>query len=89
MRGMYTDPVRVHAHVPAILKEIRVFIYHEIFNTNQEEVQDLKARYREGKVGDVEVKDKLAVAINLFLEPLREKRETFAQDKGLVEQIIL
>ena len=40
-----------------------------LFNPNTAEVEDLKARYRQGKVGDVEVKDKLAVAINGFLIP--------------------
>jgi tryptophanyl-tRNA synthetase len=40
-------------------------------------VDDLKERYRQGKVGDVEVKEKLALAINNFLEPIREKRAYF------------
>jgi tryptophanyl-tRNA synthetase len=38
------------------------------------EVEDLKARYRAGKVGDVEVKLKLATAINTILEPMRARR---------------
>jgi tryptophanyl-tRNA synthetase len=50
-----------------------VFIYHDAFNPNRDEVEDLKARYRAGKVGDVEVKTKLAAAINALLEPLRER----------------
>ena len=51
-----------------------VFIYHDLFNDNAAEVEDLKDRYRTGNVGDVEVKKKLARAINLLLEPIREKR---------------
>ena len=44
------------------------------FNPNTGEVEDLKARYRAGKVGDVEVKTKLANALNAYLAPIRERR---------------
>jgi tryptophanyl-tRNA synthetase len=65
-----------------------VFIYHDIFNPDREEVEDLKARYRQGRVGDVEVKEKLARALNAFLDPIRARREQFAQERGLVEEIL-
>ena len=39
-------------------------MYHDAFNPDAAEVEDLKARYRAGKVGDVEVKTKLARAMN-------------------------
>ncbi|MCA9387038.1 tryptophan--tRNA ligase, partial [Candidatus Dojkabacteria bacterium] len=64
-----------------------VFIYHDMFNNNKEEIADLKERYEAGKVGDVEVKDKLAVAINKFLDPIREKRKEYPMDK--VEEIVM
>ena len=51
-----------------------MFAYHDAFNPDTAEVEDLKARYRAGKVGDVEVKTKLAKAVNAVLEPLRERR---------------
>ncbi len=88
VRGMYTDPNRVHANIPGTVEGNPVFIYHDIFNPNKEEVEDLKKRYREGTVGDVEVKDKLAYAINQFLAPIRERRQVFSEDKGYVEQVI-
>lgn len=88
VRGMYTDPSRVSADVPGTVEGNPVFTYHDLFNPDKEEIEDLKTRYREGKVGDVEVKDKLAKALNNFLDPLREKRSVFEQDKGLVEQIV-
>jgi tryptophanyl-tRNA synthetase len=71
---MYTDPKRVRADVPGTVEGNPVFLYHDAFNTNTAEVEDLKERYRAGKVGDVEVKDKLARAINAALEPLRARR---------------
>jgi tryptophanyl-tRNA synthetase len=72
--GMYTDPKRLRATDPGTVEGNPVFIYHDAFNPSKAEVDDLKERYRVGKVGDVEVKEKLAVAINNFLEPIREKR---------------
>lgn len=88
VRGMYTDPARIHAHIPGTVEGNPLFIYHDIFNPNHEEVADLKKRYAEGTVGDVEVKDKLASALNTFLTPLRERRKRFEEDKGYVEEVI-
>ena len=71
---MYTDPKRVRADIPGTVEGNPVFIYHDAFNPNTAEVDDLKARYRAGKVGDVEVKTKLANALNAHLDPIRERR---------------
>jgi tryptophanyl-tRNA synthetase len=71
---MYTDPKRVRADVPGTVEGNPVFTYHDAFNPDKAEVDDLKARYRAGKVGDVEVKDKLARALNAHLDPIRERR---------------
>lgn len=70
-----TDPNRIHATDPGEVEGNTVFIYHDLFNENKEEVEDLKARYREGKVGDVEVKEKLFQAMNKVLTPIRERRK--------------
>jgi tryptophanyl-tRNA synthetase len=86
--GMYTDPKRVRADIPGTVEGNPVFIYHDAFNPNKEEVDDLKARYRKGKVGDVEVKRKLAKVINQFLEPLRERRAYYMQDPGQIDEIL-
>lgn len=88
VRGMFTDPNRVHADTPGTVEGNPVFIYHDVFNPDLDEINDLKARYREGTVGDIEVKQKLAVAINRFLDPIRERRKEFEGDKGLVESIV-
>ncbi|MFW6330693.1 MAG: tryptophan--tRNA ligase [Gemmatimonadota bacterium] len=85
---MFTDPNRVRADVPGRVEGNPVFIYHDLFNPDTGEVEDLKARYRTGTVGDVEVKKKLARALNDFLDPVRERRAEFAARKGLVEEIL-
>ncbi len=88
VRGMYTDPNRIRADIPGTVEGNPVFIYHDVFNPNKEEVEDLKARYRAGAVGDVEVKEKLARALNAFLDPIRERRAQYEKERGLVEEII-
>ncbi len=52
-------------------------------------MEDLKARYTKGKVGDVEVKQKLAKALNDFLDPIRERRVTFEKDMKQVEEYLI
>lgn len=88
VRGMYTDPNRVRADIPGTVEGNPVFVYHDVFNENRREVEDLKERYRGGKVGDVEVKERLAVAINRFLDPLRERRSEYEAIGGLVDEVI-
>ncbi|MCA9376311.1 tryptophan--tRNA ligase [Candidatus Dojkabacteria bacterium] len=72
--SMYTDPNRIKATDPGTVDGNPVFIYHDYFNPNVEEVNDLKERYTKGTVGDVEVKEKLFRAVEAFLEPIREKK---------------
>ncbi len=89
VRGMYTDPNRVRADIPGRVEGNPVFIYHDAFNPNVEEINDLKERYLLGKVGDVEVKRKLARAINAFLDPIRERRAAYEAQPGLVEEVLV
>ncbi len=88
VRQMYTDPNRTRADIPGKVEGNPVFIYHDAFNPDKAEVDDLKDRYRAGKVGDVEVKSKLAKAINNFLEPMRERRAKFEAQPSLIDDII-
>jgi tryptophanyl-tRNA synthetase len=88
VRGMYTDPKRIRADIPAEPEGNPVFAYHDAFNPDKAQVEELKARYRQGKVGDVEVKQKLAAALNAFLDPIRERRAYYAARPQLVEDIL-
>jgi tryptophanyl-tRNA synthetase len=86
--SMYTDPNRISADVPGRVEGNPVFLYHDAFNPNQAEVEDLKTRYRAGRVGDVEVKEKLAMALNNFLEPARERRAYYESQTGFVDELL-
>ena len=86
---MYTDPNRIRADIPGKVDGNPVFQYHDAFNDDQAEVDDLKERYRTGRVGDVEVKRKLHAALEKFLEPIRERRAEYESKPGLVEEIVV
>ena len=89
VRQMYTDPKRVRADIPGTVEGNPVFEYHDAFNANKEEVEDLKTRYRAGKVGDVEVKTKLAAAINSVLDPIRERRARALAKPGYIREVLM
>lgn len=85
---MYTDPRRVRADVPGRVEGNPVFLYHDLFNPDRAEVEELKERYRQGRVGDVEVKRRLARALNAFLEPHRARRAELAAREDLVSDVL-
>jgi tryptophanyl-tRNA synthetase len=89
VNSMFTDPTRIHPTDPGHVEGNPVFIYHDAFNRDRAEVDDLKARYREGTVGDVEVKRRLARVLNEFLDPIRERRARFAATPRRLEDIIV
>ena len=88
VRQMYTDPKRIRADIPGTVEGNPVFTYHDAFNRDRAEVEDLKARYRAGKVGDVEVKTKLARALNAHLEPMRARRAEVLARPDRVKEIL-
>jgi len=88
VKRMYTDPNRVRADVPGRVEGNPVFVYHDTFNPDKAEVDDLKARYREGRVTDVEVKSRLLAALERFLTPIRERRAEIAARPKVVDEIL-
>lgn len=85
---MYTDPNRITADTPGKVEGNPVFTYLDAFGTDYPTIEELKARYRAGTVGDVEVKTYLADILNATLEPMRERRERFAE-RGVVDELIV
>ncbi len=85
---MYTDPKRVRADIPGTVEGNPVFLYHKAFNPDTAEVDDLETRYRAGKVGDVEVKTKLAKALNAHLEPMRARRADILARPSALREIL-
>jgi tryptophanyl-tRNA synthetase len=87
--SMFTDPTRIHPTDPGHVEGNPVFTYHDVFNPDKGEVEDLKDRYRKGAVGDVEVKQRLLDALNAFLTPIRERRLEYQSNPARVYEIIM
>ena len=88
VNGMYTDPNRVRADIPGTVEGNPVFTYLDVFDGNTAEVDDLKERYRAGRVGDVEVKQRLSAVLNAFLDPIRERRSALEARTGFVDEVL-
>jgi tryptophanyl-tRNA synthetase len=88
VRGMYTDPNRIRADIPGKVEGNPVFQYLDAFTTNDDNVEDFKRRYREGNIGDVEIKNYLSKILNDFLDPIREKRMYYKSNMNLVEEAL-
>ena len=85
---MVTDPNRIHSTDPGRVDGNPLFVYHDLFNPNGQEVEDLKCRYEEGRVGDVEVKARLADVLNDYLAPLRERRLDLIARPGMLREVL-
>ena len=88
VKSMYTDPKRIRATDPGTVEGNPVFVYHDNFNPDKAEVEDLKRRYREGTVADVEVKSRLLAVLEDFLAPIRERRAELAAKPRLVDELL-
>ncbi|KKT40764.1 MAG: Tryptophanyl-tRNA synthetase [Candidatus Collierbacteria bacterium GW2011_GWA2_46_26] len=88
VKSMYTDPTRLKPTDLGHVEGNPVFVYHDAFNPNRQEVEDLKNRYRHGQVGDVEVKQKLVAAVNNFLEPMRKRRAELEANPDKIDEIL-
>ncbi len=84
--SMYTDPKRIHATDPGTVEGNPLFIYLDTFSTepDTEQINEYKNRYKEGKVGDVEVKKYLVQILENFFTPIREKRKEYDDKEKLV-----
>jgi tryptophanyl-tRNA synthetase len=92
VRRMVTDITGTHPRLkatdPGVVEYNPVFLYHDVFNPDTEEVADLRERYEQGTVSDGEVKDKLVAALNAFLDPIRERRARILDRPGYAAEVL-
>lgn len=86
--AMYTDPNHIHVNDPGKVEGNVVFSYLDIFDTNKKEVEELKAQYTKGGLGDVVIKKRLTEILDGVIAPIREKRELLAKDPKKVMEIL-
>jgi tryptophanyl-tRNA synthetase len=89
VKGMYTDPNHLRVEDPGKVEGNPVFTYLDAFDPDLEFVENLKAHYQRGGLGDSVVKKRLNEVLQSFLEPIRKRREEYAKDPEAVMQIIL
>jgi tryptophanyl-tRNA synthetase len=85
---MYTDPTHIRAADPGTVEGNVVFTYLDAFAEAPDMVDDLKARYRQGGVGDSVVKRDLDAVLQALLAPIRERRARYAADPGYVMHLL-
>lgn len=86
---LFTDPKRIRADIPGKVEGNPLFIYHDTFNSNKEEVEEFKSLYRAGKIGDMPVKMRLMEEINSLLNPFRDIRAEYESKPEYVKEILL
>ncbi|MGZ6254452.1 MAG: tryptophan--tRNA ligase, partial [Candidatus Chromulinivorax sp.] len=87
--SMYTDPNHLRVQDPGQVEGNMVFTYLDVFDTNLQKVEELKAQYQQGGLGDVVLKKYLFEVLNEILTPIREKRLEFAAHQDFVMQTLL
>ena len=85
--GMYTDPEHIHVKDPGKIEGNVVFTYLDVFDPDKKTVEEMKAHYQRGGLGDVEVKKRLIDVLNTFLDPIRKRRQELDPDQ--IMQIVL
>jgi len=85
---MYTDPNHIRVDDPGNVEGNTVFAYLDIFDHDIQEIEKLKSHYQKGGLGDVVLKKRLIDVLNAFLDPIRARRQEFAQDpQAVLEQV--
>lgn len=75
--GMYTDPNRLKASDPGTVENNPLWIFHDTFNEDKAWVEDAKAQYRAGTIGDVACKKKLIEVLVALTDPMRKRRAEY------------
>lgn len=88
VKMMYTDPNHLRVEDPGQVEGNVVFTYLDAFEPDTAMVEDLKARYRRGGLGDMVIKKQLEARLQALLEPIRTRRENYARDPAQVMAIL-
>ncbi|CAI3121331.1 Tryptophan--tRNA ligase 2 [Acinetobacter oleivorans] len=88
VNAMYTDPNHLRIEDPGQVEGNIVFTYLDAFDPNKEEVEELKAHYRRGGLGDGTVKKRLEGVLKELIIPIRERREELAKDPDYIMDVL-
>ena len=97
IRSMYTDPDHLKVSDPGKVEGNTVFTYLDAFCKDEHferylpeyaNLDELKAHYKRGGLGDVKVKKLLQAVMEETLEPMRKRRKEFEKDIPAVYDIL-
>ena len=88
VRLMYTDPNHLKVGDPGTVEGNVVFDFLTIFDPNKAEVEELKAHYRRGGLGDGVLKKRLTDVLENMIAPMRQRREQYQNDPEYVREIL-
>src|SRR5579859_1928303 len=87
VKDMYTDPNHLRVSDPGQVEGNVVFTFLDAFEPDVQKVDELKAHYRRGGLGDSVVKRVLNERLQALIEPIRARRREFEADKAEVMAI--
>lgn len=88
VNSMYTDPDHIRVSDPGKVEGNVVFSYLDVFDPNSTEVEELKAQYRQGGLGDRVLKKRLLDILEAFISPIRARRQEYEKDSAAVMEIL-
>lgn len=88
VKMVYTDPLHLRVQDPGHLEGNVAFIYLDAFDNDKASLEEMKAHYQRGGLGDSVVKKRLDAVLQELLAPIRARREELAKDKGYVMQVL-
>ena len=88
VRAMFTDPGHLRAEDPGKVEGNVVFTYLDAFDDDTAGLEELKAHYRHGGLGDGRIKARLEEILQDLIAPIRARRLEFARDEAHVVSII-
>ncbi len=86
--AMYTDPTHLRVSDPGHVEGNVVFTYLDAFHSDKARVAEMKTHYQRGGLGDRQCKNELETCLQTLLAPIRERRATFIQDKGMLLELL-
>ena len=89
VRSMYTDPTHLRVEDPGKIEGNTVFSYLDVFGDDKKFIEELKAHYQKGGLGDMKVKNYLLEVLEAKISPIRERRKLFENDKAQTIKLLL
>lgn len=88
VKDMYTDPNHLRVSDPGQVEGNVVFAFLDAFEPDVDKVNELKAHYRRGGLGDSVVKRALDERLQAIIEPIRARRRELENDRGEVLNVL-